>query len=97
LLMRAMFRPVFGAPFPLREDLAPAAIASRDGSRLEGAVHDLGPGARGAVVLCHPFLKYGFHYFAKTGIVDLVTQLGFSSVLFNFKGFGRSELKGHPF
>src|SRR4051812_34587941 len=57
LLMRAMFRPVFGHSFPFRADLEPVQFASNDGSRLEGAVVEVTGESRGAMVLCHPFLK----------------------------------------
>ena len=95
--MSGMFRPVFGRTFPLREDLVPAEVPSHDGSRLEAAIGLAKGPAAGVVVLCHPFLKYGFHYFIKSGMVDLVTGFGCHAVLFNFKGFGKSELKGPAF
>ena len=69
-----------------------------DGSRLEGAVHytqEVSP--KGVVILCHPFMKYGMHYFIKNQLDIKLAALGFHVVLFNFKGFGQSKINGHAF
>jgi Serine aminopeptidase, S33 len=97
LLMRVMFRSVLGHSFPFRGDLEPVQFASNDGSRLEGAVAEATGASRGVVVLCHPVLKYGCHYFVKNGYVDVLKAMGLTTILFNFKGFGKSELKGPSF
>ncbi len=69
-----------------------------DGSSLEGAIHEsqnLKP--LGVVILCHPFVKYGMHYFFKNELDIELTKLGYHVVSFNFKGFGRSNIKGHAY
>lgn len=95
--MRAMFGSVFGRAFPFRDDLTPVELFSADGSKLEAATAKAKGEARGVVVFCHPFLKYGCHYFERSGHLDFFTGIGFHGLLFNFKGFGKSELKGVSF
>jgi alpha-beta hydrolase superfamily lysophospholipase len=70
----------------------------RDGSRLEGAIQlSENTEVKGVVMLCHPFLKYGMHYFFNNKLAQALSNQGFHVVTFNFKGFGRSNIKGHAF
>lgn len=96
-LLRPMFRSLLGFQQPLRDDLVACVVPSGDGSRLEGAWLEAKGEPRGVVVLCHPFLKYGLHYYVRNGLADALAGAGFHVVLFNFKGFGRSEFAGLAF
>ena len=89
-----MFRRVHGFAQPFRSDLDPCRITSADGSILEAAISTATAPARGAVILCHPFTRHGCHYFVRAGIVDLFASMGFHALLFNMKGFGKSEMRG---
>jgi pimeloyl-ACP methyl ester carboxylesterase len=73
------------------------AIQSDDGSRLEAAMVPPAGAARGVAVMCHPFLKYGLHYFFKNGLAEMASASGLHVLTFNFKGFGRSSLNGPVF
>lgn len=95
--MRAMFSSLFGFKQPLRGDLEGCAIPSRDGSRLEGALIKAMGQPKGVIIFCHPFMKYGYHYFIKSGHIDIMSRAGFEGVLFNFKGFGGSKIAGPSF
>lgn len=98
LFMRLMFRSVQG----WKQDV-PAGVHSfveiaRDGSQLEGATLTCrAKAAKGVVLLCHPFLKYGMHYFLEHGFDRELRAHGYHVVIFNFKGFGRSNINGHAF
>lgn len=99
-LVRLMFRPLLG----WRGDGAavpgnPVNFPSMDGSRLDGVLLPA-PAmsqAKGTVILCHPFLKYGWRYFARSGLAGSLATAGYDVLMFDFKGFGRSELKGPTF
>lgn len=52
---------------------------------------------RGAVLLCHPLLKYGMSYFWHAQYHRWLCGAGYHAVGFDFKGFGRSELRGISF
>jgi pimeloyl-ACP methyl ester carboxylesterase len=98
LFIRVMFRHVQG----WKQDLPPHADAfvehGADGSRLEGAIlRTSAQRPRGVVMLCHPFLKYGMHYFFENRIDSELIAHGYHVVVFNFKGFGRSTIDGHAF
>jgi hypothetical protein len=92
-----MFRPILGYRQSRPEDFTPLPLRSADGSQLEAVLASAREPAHGVVIFCHPFLKYGYHYFVKSGLVDAVRKEGFHCLLFNFKGVGASELKGGPF
>ena len=102
LLMRTLFRPVFGWRGGEQGDIAaglqPSVHTGADGSWLAGAVcaSRVEP-AHGVVLLCHPFLKYGMHYFFRNGYHDWLTDAGYHVVAFDFKGFGRSTVGGLSF
>lgn len=53
--------------------------------------------AKGVVLLCHPFLKYGMAYFFKHQYQGWLNAAGYHVVGFNFKGFGRSTIGGIAF
>jgi alpha-beta hydrolase superfamily lysophospholipase len=98
ILMRTLFRPVFGWRSNGLVGLEPFVHTSTDGSWLAGAVHASRRGpARGVVLLCHPFLKYGMHYFFRNGYHDWLADAGYHVVAFDFKGFGRSTVGGLSF
>lgn len=98
LFMRVMFRHVHGWKSAIPDRTTGFVEVGRDGSRLEGALRpsDLEP-ARGVVMLCHPFLKYGMHYFFENRIDMELAAAGYHVVAFNFKGFGNSTIRGHAF
>lgn len=75
----------------LPRDCETVSIRSADGSVLQGAVAKAVGAARGVVVFCHPWLESGLGYFLEIGIAQAVRAEGLHAVLFNFKGFGRSE------
>jgi len=91
-LLRRMFRPYLGHVMERPRQAEAAALRSADGTALEGAVLAAAPGACGVVVLCHPLLRYGYHYFLRGGLARWVAGAGFHAVLFNFQGIGRSAL-----
>jgi alpha-beta hydrolase superfamily lysophospholipase len=98
LLMRTLFRPVFGWRGGETAGLQPFVHTGADGSWLVGAVcaSRVEP-AHGVVLLCHPFLKYGMHYFFRNGYHDWLADAGYHVVAFDFKGFGRSTIGGLSF
>ncbi|WP_033727706.1 alpha/beta hydrolase [Pseudomonas cremoricolorata] len=98
LFIRVMFRQVQG----WKRDVPPRASAfienAPDSSLLEGAVqHSCAVQPKGVVMLCHPFLKYGMHYFYENELDRAFVEQGYHVVAFNFKGFGRSSIGGHAF
>src|SRR5947209_6425500 len=93
-LLRRMFRPYLGHFMGRPRQAEAAILRSADGTALEGAVLAAAPGAQGVVVLCHPLLRYGYHYFLRGGLARWVAGAGFHAVLFNFQGIGRSALGG---
>lgn len=100
LLYRSATRLVFGSLQgwlgPAIEGARPVHIETEAGA-LEGAVLEASTSARGVIVLCHPFLKYGMHYFVRAQLHTALNALGLHVVLFNFAGFGRSAVRGRPF
>ncbi|MDR2307974.1 MAG: lysophospholipase [Paucimonas sp.] len=98
LFMRVMFGRVQGHAQPLPAGARAFQVQPADGSRLEGLLlpsHVRPP--RGVVLLCHPFLKDGMHYFLHHQLPLALQQQGYDVALFNFKGFGRSTLGGPSF
>jgi hypothetical protein len=87
-----MFSPYLGHAMEPSRKAEPVAMRSADGAALEGALMVAGPNARGVVVLCHPLLPYGYHYFLRNGLARWAAGAGFHVALFNFQGFGRSAL-----
>jgi pimeloyl-ACP methyl ester carboxylesterase len=76
----------------------PITVPSADGTPLEGALlASAAEAVRGVVVFCHPLLKYGYHYFLRSGLAAWGAEAGFHGVLFNFKGVGRSPFGGPSF
>jgi alpha-beta hydrolase superfamily lysophospholipase len=98
ILMRTLFRPVFGWRSNGLVGLEPFVHTSTDGSWLAGAVYvSRRVPARGVVLLCHPFLKYGMHWFFNHGYHAWLADAGYHVVGFDFKGFGRSTVDGVSF
>lgn len=98
LFMNIMFNSVHGWKQDIPERAEHFYHLCEDGSKLEGAIHytqEVSP--KGIVILCHPFMKYGMHYFIKNQLDLKLAELGFHVVMFNFKGFGQSNIKGHAF
>lgn len=94
---RALLGPLLGwdgGPIPSAEDVR---VEARGGSLQVTVLQASALPAAGVVVLCHPFLKYGMHYFVRQGLHTGLLERGFHVVLFNFAGFGRSDLRGAPF
>jgi pimeloyl-ACP methyl ester carboxylesterase len=89
-----MFRPYLGHVMEPSRKAEPVALRSADGTALEGALVDGGADARGVIVFCHPLLRYGYHYFLRSGLARWAAGEGFHGVLFNFQGIGRSGLGG---
>ena len=98
ILMRTLFRPVFGWRGDGLAGLEPFVHTGADGSWLAGAVYtSRRVPARGVVLLCHPFLKYGMHWFFNHGYHEWLADAGYHVVGFDFKGFGRSTVGGMSF
>lgn len=98
LFIRVMFRQVQGWTRDVPSRAAGFVEIARDGSRLEGAsLRTSAMCPRGVVLLCHPFLKYGMHYFFENNLDQAFLAQGYHVVAFNFKGFGRSTIGGHAF
>lgn len=96
--MKVMFKPVLGYRQDEPEDAECQQILGVDNSKLEIAMFQPPTDKpRGIVLLCHPFIKYGMHYFVNNGLENDLLLMGYRVVLFNFKGFGRSTVKGHAF
>jgi alpha-beta hydrolase superfamily lysophospholipase len=93
-LLRRLFRPYLGHALPPPRQAEAVTIPGADGAALEGAVLDAGAGAWGVVVLCHPLMRSGYHYFLRGGLARWVAGAGLHAVLFNFQGVGRSALGG---
>src|SRR5450631_2295833 len=92
-LMRQVFRPYLGHVMEPSRKVESIALNSADGTPLEGAlIESATAAARGVIVFCHPLLKYGYHYFLRSGLAEWAAGEGFHGVLFNFKGIGRSGL-----
>jgi hypothetical protein len=94
---RMMFRPVLGHTGTRPGDLEAVIFPSTDGSRLEGMLAPAVGRPRGVVLLCHPFTRHGFEFFFKGPVLQSLRDAGLQVVLFNFKGFGRSEFRGANF
>ena len=93
---RLAFRGLLGFQGPDIDQAHRARVETPQGC-LEAAVIEPRGAARGAIVLCHPFLKYGMHYFVRQGLHSALAALGLRVVLFNFAGFGGSDVRGRPF
>lgn len=94
-LMRRMFSPVFGWKDPQDHGARRETIPGLDRSLLSASiVPSRRAPARGVVLLCHPFLKYGKSYFLSNGYAQWLSEAGWHVVAFDFKGFGRSTLGG---
>jgi len=96
---RLMFRKVLGhaSDRSAGADVEPAALTSADGSKLEGALAAAHGAPRGVLLLCHPFTRHGSGYFLRGGLLPAIREAGWHALLFNFKGFGRSEVRGANF
>lgn len=98
LFIRVMFRHVQGWKKDVPSRAESFIEVGSDGSRLEGAsVSTTTVHPRGVVLMCHPFLKYGMHYFFESNLDKELLSQGYHVVTFNFKGFGRSTIGGHAF
>ena len=93
---RLAFRGLLGWQGPEIAGARRARIETPSGG-LEAVVLEPCCAARGAIILCHPFLKYGMHYFVRQGLHSALSALGLRVVLFNFAGFGCSDVRGRPF
>jgi alpha/beta superfamily hydrolase len=92
-LMRLAFGSVFGWKSRVQPPATAVSIPTKHGNAaLEGFALNAGTEAKGVVLLCHPFLKYGMHYFLRTGIAEEMRGRGYHVVAFNFMGFGASKL-----
>jgi pimeloyl-ACP methyl ester carboxylesterase len=91
-VMRRLFRPYLGHVMEPSRKAKPVDLRSADGTVLEGGLVAAAPSARGIVVLCHPLLRYGYHYFLRSGLARWIAGAGFHALLFNFQGIGRSRL-----
>jgi len=96
--MRVMFAPVFGWRGPDAEDVRRFQVLGIDNSTLDVACFETDRTiAKGVVILCHPFLKYGMNYFFQNRYHQWLLGAGYHVVGFNFKGFGTSTLAGVSF
>jgi pimeloyl-ACP methyl ester carboxylesterase len=94
-VMRQVFRRYLGHFMEPSRKVESIVLKSADGTSLEGALMEPATAeARGVLVFCHPLLKYGYHYFLRSGLAAWGAGEGFHGVLFNFKGIGRSGLGG---
>lgn len=53
--------------------------------------------ARAVIVLAHPMIKSGKHFFKEYGHIAFYEKLGYHIVMFDFNGFGESEDNGFLF
>ncbi len=98
LFMRIFFKSVHGWKKRVPDNTRYFLETGIDGSCLEGAIQESEIlDIKGVIILCHPFLKYGMHYFFKNNMDLQLLSQGFHVVSFNFKGFGSSTLKGHAY
>jgi len=98
LFIKTMFRPVQGWSTTLPLNYEAFITTGIDGSQLEGAILRTNiEKPKGIIILCHPFLKYGMHYFYNNKLAQRLNDQGFVMVTFNFKGFGNSNIKGPSF
>ncbi|VAW93777.1 hypothetical protein MNBD_GAMMA20-383 [hydrothermal vent metagenome] len=98
LFMRIFFKSVRGWKKRVPDNTRYFVEAGIDGSCLEGTIQESeNPDTKGVIILCHPFLKYGMHYFFKNNMDLQLLSQGFHVISFNFKGFGCSTLKGHAY
>ncbi|CAB9495202.1 alpha/beta hydrolase [Alteromonas macleodii] len=98
LFMKLMFRPMHGWKQAVPKRAEYFLQRGLDGSQLEGSIQTSpSTNVKGVVLLCHPFLKYGMHYFFNSELDKALLDSGFHVVSFNFKGFGCSNIKGHAF
>ncbi|MCF2909100.1 alpha/beta hydrolase [Pseudoalteromonas sp. DL2-H2.2] len=96
--MRVMFASVQGWKNNVSGDVEQFQMVGLDGSNLEVSLqHSTSSEVKGVLLLCHPFLKYGLHYFHKNEMSQAFCDAGYHVLCFNFKGFGRSNIKGHAF
>lgn len=84
-------------PPPAFSPFAPVEIPrSSDPGTLRGwffpanATSDV-DGARGAVLLCHPWLPFGQGYFYRRGRIPALRRAGYHVMTFDFGGFGPEE------
>ena len=96
LLTRSLFQKNFGWKQAPPSHARPLELESPDGSRLEAALVEA-DAPLGVAVLCHPFSRYGMHYFVRHRLLDAVVGARLHALLFNFKGFGRSTIRGPVF
>lgn len=105
-IMPLLFRSVFGwrdiaenaDEKTLLHTCEQTTIRGIDGSLLNCALfRSTALPAKGVVLLCHPFLKYGMAYFYKNRYQTWLNAAGYHVVGFNFKGFGTSQLGGITF
>lgn len=98
ILMRVLFTPLFGWTATLPEEVKSIDIEGVDGSSLEGGITESTAGeVQGVVILSHPFIKYGLHYFIKKNLHAKLAAAGYHVIFFNFKGFGSSKVNGPSF
>lgn len=98
LFIRVMFRHVQGWKKDVPFRASGFVEVGDDGSHLEGASRrTTAARPRGVVLMCHPFLKYGMHYFFENKFDNEFLAQGYHVIMFNFKGFGRSTIGGHAF
>lgn len=84
-------------PPPAFSPFAPVEIPrSADPGSLRGwffpanATTDVG-GARGAVLLCHPWVPFGQGYFYRRGRIPALRRAGYHVMTFDFGGFGQES------
>jgi len=98
VFIKTMFKSVQGWTCPLPSNCEQFIEMGIDGSNLEGSIlQSVTSQPRGVIILCHPFLKYGMHYFHNNKLAQRLNDQGFVVVTFNFKGFGNSNVKGPSF
>lgn len=81
-----------GGPWPVPDWLPHerVSIEGNTGATLAGRYFPVAR-PRGVVVLAHPDLRYGQHWFVQSGWVDFLHDAGFDALTFDFAGYGESR------
>lgn len=81
-----------GGPWPPPAHLKnqPVCFEGNTGARIAGTWFPA-ERPRGAAVLAHPDRRYGKHWFAREGYVDLLVGEGYDVLTFDFTGYGESR------
>lgn len=88
-------RPEQPQPPPSLAPFEMETVRRRDGGALSATFYPVARGgstsARGAVLLLHPWLKWGRAYFHRYGRIEALRAVGYHALTVDFPGFGDSD------